>query len=87
MFSLFKSKRSEPLKTQQELIREHLAKVCINYDSERDAAFNSFADIYSIVCFANCSSFLDKDVLAFSFLASFIYFSLPVISANHQKGD
>ena len=49
----FRSKKIEPVKTQRELMREHLAKVCINYDSERDSAFNAYADIYSIVCFVN----------------------------------
>lgn len=53
MFSLFKSKPSEPPKTQRELMREHLAKVCLKYDAERDASMNSFTDIYSIVCFVN----------------------------------
>ena len=53
MFNLFKSKPIETPKTQRELMREHLAKVCIKYDSERDASINSFTDIYSIVCFVN----------------------------------
>lgn len=53
MFSLFKSKPSETPKTQQELMREHLAKVCIKHDAERDASFNTFTDIYSLVCFIN----------------------------------
>ena len=60
MLSLFKSKPSEPVKTQRELMREHLAKVCVNHDAERDSSFNSFTDIYSVVCFVNDDFPTDK---------------------------
>ncbi len=61
MLSLFKSKKpSETVKTQRELIREHLSKVSQSYDVDRDAEFNSFNDIYSLVCFVNDDFPADK---------------------------
>jgi len=74
MFNLFKSKVIEPQKTPKELMREHLAKVCAVYDSERDAAFNSFTDIYSIVCFVNDDFPADKqNVHIAEVLADFMF--------------
>jgi hypothetical protein len=54
MLELFKRwKSKDTVKTPRVLMREHLSKVCVNHDAERDAAFNSFTDIYSLVCFVN----------------------------------
>jgi hypothetical protein len=53
MLGLFKSKTAEVVKTPRELMRERITTICDRYDAERDASFNSFADIYSLVCFVN----------------------------------
>ena len=54
MFNWLKEKKPEaPVKTTRELMREHLAKVAVNHDSERDSTFNAYTDIYSLICFVN----------------------------------
>lgn len=53
MLGLFKPKAIEVAKTPKELIRERINTICDKYDSDRDSAFNSFSDIYSLVSFVN----------------------------------
>jgi hypothetical protein len=52
--------KNDGVKTQRELIREHLQKVSLSYEVDRDASLNSFTDIYSLVCFINDDFPTDK---------------------------